>query len=47
MQRNQARQAALNALAEDPTIFQYDELYDDMEQNRVKQKPVKEEKKVK
>ena len=46
MQRNQARQAAIKALAEDPTIFQYDELYDDMEQNRVKQKPVKEEKKV-
>nr|CAG4650464.1 EOG090X0D2W [Sida crystallina] len=47
MQRNQARQAALKALAEDPTIFQYDEVYDEMEQKKAEQKPVKEEKKPK
>lgn len=46
MQRNQARQAALKALEEDPTVFQYDEIYDDMQQKKEEKKPVKEEKKV-
>ena len=47
MQRNQARQAAMKALAEDPTVFQYDELYDEMEEKRAKPKEaVKQEKKV-
>jgi hypothetical protein len=30
MQRNQARQVALKALAKDPLVYQYDEVYDDM-----------------
>lgn len=46
MQRNQARQAAMKALAEDPTVFQYDEVYDDMQQKKEEKKPVKVEKKV-
>nr|CAG4635051.1 EOG090X0D2W [Alona affinis] len=47
MQRNQARQAAIKALAEDPTVFQYDEVYDDMQQKKEEKKPVKVEKKPK
>nr|CAG4649664.1 EOG090X0D2W [Scapholeberis mucronata] len=47
MQRNQARQAALKALEEDPTVFQYDEVYDEMQQKKEDKKPPKEEKKPK
>nr|CAG4642022.1 EOG090X0D2W [Eurycercus lamellatus] len=47
MQRNQARQAAMKALEEDPTVFQYDEVYDEMQQKKEEKKPVKEEKKPK
>ena len=48
MQRNQAREAARKALEEDPTVFQYDELYDEMEQKRAERKePAKKEKKPK
>nr|CAG4638722.1 EOG090X0D2W [Cyclestheria hislopi] len=47
IQRNQARLAAMKALEEDPTIFQYDEVYDKMEQKREERKPVKQEKKPK
>nr|CAG4641184.1 EOG090X0D2W [Eulimnadia texana] len=39
MQRNQARQAALKALEEDPTVFQYDEIYDSIEQQKDQEKP--------
>lgn len=46
MQRNQARQAALKALEEDPTVFQYDEVYEDMQQKKEEKKPPKEERKV-
>lgn len=46
MQRNQARQVALKALAEDPTVYQYDEVYDDMQQKKEEKKPPKEERKV-
>lgn len=46
MQRNQARQVALKALAEDPTVFQYDEVYDEMQQKKEEKKPPKEERKV-
>lgn len=46
MQRNQARQVALKALAEDPTVYQYDEVYDEMQQKREESKPPKEERKV-
>lgn len=46
MQRNQARAAAMKALEEDPTVFQYDEVYDDMQQKKEEKKPPKEEKKV-
>ncbi len=46
MQRNLARQAAMKALEEDPTVFQYDEVYDDMQQKKEEKKPVKTEKKV-
>nr|CAG4640350.1 EOG090X0D2W [Daphnia pulex] len=47
MQRNQARQVALKALAEDPTVFQYDEVYDEMQQKKEEKKPPKEERKPK
>nr|CAG4648870.1 EOG090X0D2W [Polyphemus pediculus] len=47
VQRNQARQAALKALTEDPTVFQYDELYDEMQQKKEEKKPVQTEKKPK
>lgn len=47
MQRNQARAAAMKALEEDPTVFQYDEVYDDMQQKKEDKKPPKEEKKPK
>lgn len=47
MQRNQARQVALKALAEDPTVYQYDEVYDEMQQKREESKPPKEERKPK
>nr|CAG4637332.1 EOG090X0D2W [Ceriodaphnia reticulata] len=47
MQRNQARQAALKALEEDPTVFQYDEVYEDMQQQKEEKKPQKEERKPK
>lgn len=48
MQRNQARQAALKALEEDPTVFQYDEHYDEMERKKAQQMDPgkKEERKV-
>ena len=46
MQRNQSRLAALKALEEDPTIFLYDEVYDEMQQIKEEQKPVKVDKKV-
>jgi coiled-coil domain-containing protein 55 len=46
MQRNQARAAAMKALEEDPTVFQYDEVYDDMQQKKEEKRPPKEEKKV-
>ena len=39
VQRNLARQAALKALEEDPTIFQYDELYDEMQQKKEEKQP--------
>jgi len=47
VQRNQARQAALKALEEDPTIFQYDELYDEMQQKKEEKKPAPTDKKPK
>nr|CAG4652149.1 EOG090X0D2W [Triops cancriformis] len=47
IQQAQARQAALKALQEDPTVFQYDEVYDDMDKVREERKPAKEEKKAK
>ena len=46
VQRNQAMQAALKALEEDPTIFQYDELYDGMQEKKEEKKPVEAERKV-
>nr|CAG4644284.1 EOG090X0D2W [Lepidurus arcticus] len=47
VQQAQARQAALKALQQDPTVFQYDEVYDDLEKAREERKPAKEEKKPK
>lgn len=46
MQANQARQRAMKALEEDPTVFQYDEVYEEMQQKKEEKKPPKEEKKV-
>ena len=47
VQRNQAMQAAFKALAEDPTIFQYDELYDGMQEKKEEKIPVEAERKPK
>nr|CAG4642784.1 EOG090X0D2W [Evadne anonyx] len=47
VQRNQARQAALKALEEDPTIFQYDEIYDEIKEKKEQAKPAPAEKKPK
>ncbi|KAH8421491.1 hypothetical protein KR009_009690, partial [Drosophila setifemur] len=41
MERRVARRQQEKALAEDPTIFQYDELYDEMDQGRAEQKQSK------
>ncbi|XP_058975050.1 nuclear speckle splicing regulatory protein 1 isoform X2 [Musca domestica] len=41
MERRRAKNLQAQALAEDPTIFQYDELYDDMENQRDEEKKVK------
>ncbi|XP_013097909.1 nuclear speckle splicing regulatory protein 1 [Stomoxys calcitrans] len=41
MERRRAKNLQEKALAEDPTIFQYDELYDDMENQREEEKKVK------
>ncbi|KAH8287626.1 hypothetical protein KR054_010909 [Drosophila jambulina] len=41
MERRVARRQQEKALAEDPTIFQYDELYDDMERGREETKQTK------
>ncbi|XP_041448643.1 nuclear speckle splicing regulatory protein 1 [Drosophila obscura] len=41
MERRVARRMQEKALAEDPTIFQYDELYDEMENKRDEEKQIK------
>nr|CAG4645797.1 EOG090X0D2W [Lynceus sp. MCZ IZ 141354] len=41
IQSNQARQAASRALEEDPTVFQYDEVYDNMERQKEERKSTK------
>ncbi|KAM7350530.1 uncharacterized protein ACRADG_009091 [Cochliomyia hominivorax] len=41
MERRKAKNLQEKALAEDPTIFQYDELYDEMENEREEKKQVK------
>lgn len=41
MERRRAKNLQEKALAEDPTIFQYDELYDDMENKREEEKKIK------
>ncbi|XP_073829489.1 uncharacterized protein [Musca autumnalis] len=41
MERRRAKNLQAQALAEDPTIFQYDELYEDMESKREEEKKVK------
>ncbi|XP_075156528.1 uncharacterized protein LOC142229834 [Haematobia irritans] len=41
MERRRAKNLQEKALAEDPTVFQYDELYDDMENKREEEKKVK------
>ncbi|EDW86247.1 uncharacterized protein Dwil_GK17036 [Drosophila willistoni] len=41
MERRKARNLQAKALAEDPTIFQYDELYDEMENKREEAKQTK------
>lgn len=40
-QKRQARAAQAKALAEDPTVYQYDELYDDIENKRKESKDCK------
>ncbi|XP_037940029.1 nuclear speckle splicing regulatory protein 1-like [Teleopsis dalmanni] len=41
MERRMARSIQEKALEEDPTVFQYDELYDDMENKRENEKDIK------